>query len=929
MQQHSLLATKLYIPPTRPELVSRPRLIERLNEGLHRKLTLISAPAGFGKTTLVSEWLARCEQLEPKVRAAWLSLDESDNDPARFLAYVIAALRTIEAGIGKGVLSALQSPRPPRVEAVLISLINEIAAIHGSIILVLDDHHTVESSPVDNVLAFLLERLPSQMHLVIASREDPHLPLARLRARGQLTELRATDLRFATSEAAEFLNQAMGLDLSPEDIAALEARTEGWITGLHLAAISMRGHEDAASFIKSFTGSHRYVLDYLIEEVLEQQSESIQAFLLQTSILDRLTGSLCDAVRSGVAESSSSSSGTAVTAQHNGQAILEMLEHANLFIVPLDEERRWYRYHHLFADLLRQRLRQTQPEQLPILHLRATEWYEENGFTDEAIEHALQSDDLDQAARMIDEQIEDRWQQGRLARLWRWLDKLPDELVCNNPKLCIFLAWSLFINGDQENAEQSLRAAETTLDLLTETLPEESSEEHETPSRLMEKKVRGRAAAIRAVMATYKSDAEGSMQFARLALGLLPEDDLNWRSAAATALADAYVFRGEYDKAHQARFESSKISEAAGNTYLYLIDSTKFVLVLKARGELQQARELCQQLIVFAKDHGFSKTETIGWIQSILGEILAETNDLDAAVQMVREGVNLTERGRDVALLSWSHMCLARVLYSLGDLTGAEHVIQKTEVIAQETTTPPWVNNQMLNWQVRIWLSQGRLDEAQKWMQEEGVHPELETTYVGSMIKIPLARIQMAQGLHERTNQILLPLLDAAEAGGHVSRAIELLILQALNYQAGDETDKAMARLARALSLAETGGFIRIFVDEGPPMARLLYKALSHEIAPGYVRRLLGAFPVAEPEQPAPSRSQVPESAMIEPLSERELEVLQLISEGLTNPEIASRLFLSVHTVKAHTRNTYSKLGVHSRTQAVVRARALGGLPIP
>jgi LuxR family maltose regulon positive regulatory protein len=914
-----LLTTKLYIPPTRPELVPRARLIEQMNEGLHRKLTLISAPAGFGKTTLVTEWLDNLrldtkKENQIKNRIAWLSLDEGDNDPARFLSYFIAALNQVEgidAAFGKGALSMLQSPQPPPSDAILTSLINEFAEITDKFIFVLDDYHLIDAQPIHEAFTFLLEHLPPQLHLVIATREDPNLPLSRLRARGQLTELRATNLRFSSSEAADFLNQVMGLNLSAEDITALEKRTEGWIAGLQLAAISLQGQEDTASLIKSFTGSHRLVLDYLIEEVLDQQSGSVQTFLLQTAILNQMTSSLCDAI----------------TGQDNSQATLETLERANLFIVPLDEERRWYRYHHLFGDLLRERLKQTQPKKLPILNSLASKWFEQQGLIDEAIEHALQSDNFDQAARMIDEHIEERWQRGKLARLWRWLDKLPDELVYNNPNLCIFLAWNLFINGNQEKAEESLQAAEKKFDLLTETLLEKQPEEHEHPSRLMEKKVRGRAAAIRAVMATYRSDADGSMKSARLALELLPGDDLNWRSAAATALADAYVFMGEYDRAHQARFESLKISKTAGNTYLYLIDSTKCVLVLKARGELQQAREFCQQQILFAKDKGFSKTGTIGWMQAILGEILAETNDMDGAYEMVRVGVNLTERGRDVALLSWSYMCLTRVLHSLGDQAGAEKIINKTKVMAQETTTPPWVNNQIINWQVRIWLAQGRLDEALKWMQEQGADSELETTYVGNMIKIPLARIQIAQGLLEKTNQILLPLLEAAEAGGHISRVIEILMLQALAFQVGGDTAQAMTTLEKALTLAEPGGFIRIFVDEGPPMARLLYKALSRGIAPDYVRRLLAAFPVDEPEQTDPSKSQVPKSELVEPLSEREIEVLQLIAEGLTNPEIAARLYLSLNTVKVHTRNIYGKLGVNNRTQAGTRAKALGILP--
>ena len=404
-----LLKTKLYTPPPRPELVSRPRLIKRLNKGLHRKLTLISAPAGFGKTTLVSEWVQAMGGATPPIAIAWLSLDESDNDPVRFLTYFVAALQTTEArqepagNIGKGALSALQSPQPPPTEAILTILINEIAAVPNRIVLVLDDYHLIEAQPIHDALTFLLEHLPPQMHLIIATREDPQLPLARYRARGQLTELRANDLRFTSSEAAAFLNQVMGLDLSAEDIAALETRTEGWIAGLQLAAISMQGHQDATSFIESFTGSHRFVMDYLVEEVLQQQSESVQTFLLRTSILGRLCGPLCDAVVGEIGDWRSERGHRAQSprSETQSQAILAYLERANLFLVPLDNERRWYRYHHLFADLLRQRLHQSTASStgdegrgVAEYHRRASQWFEDNGLEIEAFHHAAAAEGL-------------------------------------------------------------------------------------------------------------------------------------------------------------------------------------------------------------------------------------------------------------------------------------------------------------------------------------------------------------------------------------------------------------------------------------------------------------------------------------------------------------------------------------------------------
>jgi LuxR family maltose regulon positive regulatory protein len=600
-----------------------------------------------------------------------------------------------------------------------------------------------------------------------------------------------------------------------------------------------------------------------------------------------------------------------------------MLDRANLFIVPLDNERRWYRYHHLFADLLRQRLARTQPQKTLTLHSLASKWYEQQGLIDESIEHALASKDYELATRMINEHIEERWRQGKLGLLRR-LEKLPDESINSSPNLGIFLAWNLFTNGDQEKAEHILRSIERELDSQSELASDESLEKSKPSAGFFEKKVRGRVAAIRAVMATYRSDAGASEQFARLAQELLPADDLNWRCAAAMALADAYVFMGEYDRAHEARLESIKVCQTAGNTYIYLIDRTKFILVLKARGELLQARDQSQQLMDYAVDHGFSDPGTLGWIQAILGDILAELDDLDGACDIVREGVNLAELGRDVTLLSWRNMCLTRILCSLGDFDGAEKLVKKTEKMSQEAFIPPLVNYQMMNYRIRLWLSQGRLDEAIKWMGEQATDPEARTTYVGNMMNIPLARIQIAQQMPEEANELLVPVLDAAKAGGHVSRAIELFILQALNLQAVDEIEKALDPLEKALSLAQPRGFVRIFVDEGPPMAGLLYEALKRDMAPDYVQRLLAAFPPPEPAETVQTGFQGDQSGLIEPLSDREMEVLRLVAKGLTNKEVSNKLYLSVHTVKTHTRNIYSKLDVHNRAEAAAKARALG-----
>jgi len=919
----SLLTTKLYIPTTRPGLVSRPRLIKQLNEGLHRKLTLISAPAGFGKTTVISEWIHQkyekggehpsSRTLHPS-RVAWLSLDEGDNDHVRFLAYIIAALNKIEGikvTIGEGSLSMLQSPQPPPTEDALTSLINEIAAVPERIVLVLDDYHLIEAQSVHDALTFLLENQPPQMHLVIATREDPHLPLARLRAKDQLTELRATDLRFTSSEAVEFLNQVMGLNLSVEGITALESRTEGWITGLQLAAISLKGSEDTTDLIKSFTGSHRFVLDYLIEEVLEKQSESVQRFLTLTSILDRLIGSLCDAL----------------TGKEDGQAILEYLEKSNLFIIPLDGERRWYRYHHLFADLLRQRLHQTEHERIPILHHRASEWYEQNGHADEAIEHALRSEDPERAAFLIEEFVNVPWQRGEHTNLLRWLTGLPVELVFSKPHLCIFHAWELFTSGQQDAAEQSLQAAEKALDTSTDLAIENSPIKRDQLPGSDRMKIQGRAAAIRAFLASYRGDVQGANKYSRRALEYLPEQDLAWRSTAAVALGDTYSFIGELAAAFRARLEALEASKAAGNVYMVLIVSMKLAVTMRQQGQLGQVIEICQQQLQLANESGGSQTVVVGWLLAIWGEVLAELNDLDGAIDQAKRGTELTERGRDVAMIAWSNLCLMRVLFTRGDMAGAAETIQKMENIARKHNVPPWITNPIAAWKVRIWLAQDKLDDASQWVGERGLDTDGELAYLREIEYVAMARILIAQGRFDNAQRLLARLLETAEARGHTSRALEILMLQALAFKAEGDTGRAITTLERALTLAEPKGFIRTFVDEGSLMAHLLYEALTRGIKPDYARRLLAAFPTEELEKTDSLKTGVPDSELVEPLSEREIEVLQLIAEGLTNPEIAARLFLSLNTIKVHTRNIYAKLSVNNRIQAVARANSLGILP--
>ncbi|MEJ2208084.1 MAG: LuxR C-terminal-related transcriptional regulator [Anaerolineae bacterium] len=872
---------------------------------------------------MVREWVANLEarglastdRKTNQHRVTWLSLDEADNDLPRFLAYLIAALRRVDAGVGKGMLSVLQSPglgdanTPPPTEAVLISVINSIAAGPHRLILVLDDYHLIETLAIHEALAFLLEHMPPQMHLVIATRDDPHLPLARLRARQQLTELRASDLRFSSSEAALFLNQGMGLDLSAEDIAALERRTEGWIAGLQLAALSMQGRRDAADLVHSFSGSHRYVLDYLIEEVLEQQSHRVQSFLLETSILERLTGPLCDAL----------------TGQENGRQTLETLERANLFIVPLDQERRWYRYHRLFADLLRQRLHQSRPEQTARLHHRASTWYEENGFADEAIEHALRAGNIERAARLLEEHADAVWRSGEHYKLWHWLEALPRELVFSRPSLCVLYAWRMYATGQRDAAEQSLQAAERALGTDADLGAAKRASEQGQVHHLEREQLQGRMAVIRALLAFFQGDVPAIVHHARRALELLPEPDSAWRSSATIALGDAYRIEGDIKAAYQARREALELSRAAGNVYMILVGGMKLAVTMRQQGQLTQAREMCEEQLALADECGLSQTGIAGGFWAILAEVLAESGDLAGALERAQRGVALAERGGDMVVLGWSYLCLMRILQSAGDLAGADRLIQKVENNTGTTGMPPWISKTMAAWRARLWLAQGRSEAAAQWMAARKPDVEQEPHFLSEAEQIVMARVLIAQGRLDEAAGLLSALAEAARTSERVSRVIEIRILQSLLLDAKGDTDGALSPLEQALTLAEPGGFLRIFVDEGPPMAHLLYQAGARGIAPAYTRRLLAAFPLAQAEKPEAARPRrASGTALVEPLSERELEVLELVAQGLTNREIAARLFLSVNTVKAHTRNLYAKLDVHSRTQAAARAQDLG-----
>ncbi|QIN83279.1 helix-turn-helix transcriptional regulator [Rubrobacter tropicus] len=907
-----ILATKLYVPPAQHGAVLRPRLIGRLNEGLHRRLTLVCAPAGFGKTTLIGEWIAGCGR-----PAAWLSLEEGDGDPARFLAYLVAALRAVAAGIGEGILDALRSPQPPPTEPLLTALLNEIAAVEDDFFLVLDDYHLVDAKAVDDAIAFLLEHVPPEMHLIIATREDPRLPLARLRARGQLSELRAGDLRFNPSEAAAFLKGEMGLDLSAEDIAALETRTEGWIAGLQLAALSMRGREDVSGFIRAFAGDNRFVVDYLVEEVLQRQPERIRSFLLRTSILERLSGALCDAV----------------TGQEEGSGMLEVLERGNFFVVPLDDKRHWFRYHHLFADVLFAHLMAERPDQVPTLHRRASEWYEQNGLRADAIRHALAAEDFERAADLVELAVPAMRRSRQEATLLAWLKALPDELFHVRPVLNVHYAGTLLQSGELDGVEARLRDAERWLDESADLRgrPEASSARMVVMHEGAYRRLPGSIAMYRAGLALVLGDVPESVTYARRALDLATEDDHFRRGAAAALLGLASWTNGDLEAAHRSYADGMAHLQMAG----YISDAVGGSIALAdiriAQGRLREAMRTYEHALHLAAEQGEPVMRGTADMYVGMGEIHRERNDLEAATQhLLRSKEQGEHTGFPQNPYRW-HVAMARIQEAEGDLDGALDLLQEAERLYVSDFYPNVRPIAALK--ARVWAAQGRLGEALDWAREKGPSVEDDLSYVREFEHITLARVLIAEHRCDRADRSILEatgllqrLLQAAEEGERPGRVIEILVLQALAHHVQGDTPAALVPLERALTLAEPEGYVRVFVDEGRPMARLLFEAAAHGILPDYAGRLLAALEAEEDRSedqshPPPA---LPAQSLAEPLSQRELEVLRLIAQGLSNREIGERLFLALITVKGHNRNIFRKLQVRRRTEAVARARELG-----
>jgi LuxR family maltose regulon positive regulatory protein len=916
----SLLMTKLHVPRLRRGLISRPRLTAQLDDGFTQPLTLIAAPAGFGKTTLVADWLG-----QRNLPAAWVSLDAGDDDPARFWSYVIAALEILQPGVGERALALLNSPETHSAQAILTALINAVAASPAEFGLILDDYHVIDNPQIHAALAFLITHAPPQMHVILSTRADPPLPMASWRARGQQIEIRAADLRFTSDETTHFLNATMGLNLSPGEIAALDNRTEGWIAGLQLAAMALREQESTgvAGFISEATSSNHFVVDYFLNEVLQAQEPSVRDFLRRTSLLERLSAPLCDAV----------------TARKDSAAILNLLEHAGLFVVSMDAEHHWYRYHHLFADVLRKMLEQTEPDQVPELHCRASCWFAENRLIPEAIAHALAARDDSRAAGLIEQAGMETLGRGEVTTLLNWLEALPVEQIHARPRLCLYYASALMAAGRFDAVPPLLQAAELGL-----SSDQSGSETGALVSLL---------AMIQATFAARYGDESLIIDLTRHALDCQPEDPTGMTGIRSWLRGLAYVSASQTVAANRKLSEAINMSQAAGESCMVALETYAYGLVESTRGRLTKAGAAYRRALASLAERGEDDAPVAGLVYLGLGELLRMRNDLVTAESSILKGLRLARQWSNGAALVQGYVSFAWLSQAQGDPNGALVTLNEAEGLVQGRAGARSLV--LLNAQrARLQLAQNRHDEAEHWALEYASrmddHRGNDASDIISQTEfLTWAQLRIIQGRPDETLAGLQRLHAAAESAGWLRLRIDSAALLALAWKAAGEVQKALTSLEEALSLAEPEGYVALFTDLGAPMGWLLAEATRRTFhrqprLQSYAARLLAAFGMQDDaRQPVEHLPSGPEREMIEglgatsarpaaafvaplvePLSVREREVLQLVAAGLSNQEIADRLFIGLATVKTHTHNIYEKLGVRDRRQAILRANELG-----
>ncbi len=885
-----LLRTKLYIPPVRRTLVTRPRLLERLDRQPPPRLTLVSAPPGFGKTTLLAAWLDDAAAKERPV--AWVSLEEGERQPASFWAYLVTALDAAAPGVGTNALPLLAGAAQPPIATVLATVLNELTTLPHGLDLVLDDYHLADGPAIAEDVAFLVEHLPPDVRLVISTRADPHLPLARLRARGELVEVRAADLRFTPEEVASYLNEAIGLDLPDAEVTALEGRTEGWIAALQLAALSLQGRADAAGFIAGFAGDDRYVVDYLVDEVLARQPEAVRRFLLQTSILDRLSGPVCDAVTGG----------------DDGEAMLDLLDRSNMFLVPLDDSRHWYRYHHLFADVLRTHLVRERPGDLAELHRRAGQWYDAADEPIAAVRHTLAAGDVEHAADLIELAIPALRRDRKEATIRAWLDDLPAEVVAVRPVLAVGFIGALMAGLEIDTVATRLDDVERLLQAAGAADPPGSVEmvvvDEPELARLP-----GAIESFRAALALLRGDPQATVAHADLAIARAADGDHVIKASAAALSGLASWGTGDLEAGYRGYATAVDGLRRAGHISDVLGCSIALADIRITQGRLDDARRTYDEALRLAAAHedGAVMRGTADMLVG-LSQIALERHELQEAAAYLTRAEELGEHTGLPQHPYRLRVARSRRCEVAGDLAGAITQLDEAERVYVGDFSPNVRPIPALR--VRLLLQQGRLEDSLAWARDHHLSADDDLSYLRELEHLTLARIllaeQAAEGLLER-------LRVAAEDGGRVGTLIEILVLQALAH--AERGEAGADPLERALRLAEPEGYVRVFVDEGLPLRALLETtALKHRTW-SYPRRLLDAYgaPSRTPSQPG----------LVDPLSARELDVLRLLATDLDGPAIARQLVVSLNTVRTHTKNIYAKLGVNSRREAVTRGGQL------
>jgi LuxR family maltose regulon positive regulatory protein len=856
------------------------------------------APAGYGKTTLVADWLDKTG-----MASAWLSLDEADNDPLRFFTYVVAALQKALDPKLTQILPEAFPMTPPAPEALVRPLINDLAAVDRPILLALDDYHLITAGPVQEIMVLLLRRGPPNLHMLVLTRVDPPFPLSRLRVRERMTEIRDRDLRFTPQEMTAFLRSRHHLNLTAEQIAALESRTEGWAAAVQLAALSLQGcsAEDAAQFIDAFSGSLHYIVDYLFEEVLSRQPDSVREFLLQTSILERMCARLCDAVLTG--EAGGPGCGEQGDGASPSQEVLQYLEHSSLFLVPLDDQRRWYRYHHLFVDVLRQMHRSASaPDQLAVLHRRASDWYRQNGFVADAIHHALQAGDHDRAAETVEENAWSMVRRADLTILRQWIEALPGDSLSARPWLRIYYAWALCF-AESDAAEAQLQAVEQQLEAGDGTaLPAE---------------MEGHIAAIRAWIVYMRGDPDRAAVFSRQALQFCPQMAAAIRSGLMAILGDACAARNDWPGTAYAFAEAVELARSSGNVMIEVVSCTSLGALNQAMGRLREAESTFQEALETATRN---RSPVAGQAYACLARVYEEWNDLATARSYAEKLIESSAMWGIVDSLACGHLFLATMLQAGGDVPGANQALAQASQIMEEhpleLRSMPWLGAT----RARLWLGQGKFAEARQWAETRGLSAGGELFLRNEIEYLTFVRILLAEHNVNDAARLLSRLQTAVESTGRQGDLIEVLVLQAVGAHMQDDTSSALGKLEHAVSLAHSEGYVRVFLDEGKAIEALLRIAATKwqdRTLLAYARKLLAAF---ADESVPPAAGQAPQSGI---LSQRELEVLRLMAAGCTNQEIASQLVIAIGTAKRHIANIFDKLDVRNRTEAVAQARQL------